>query len=183
MKNIVIILIIVIVIFLTTKKMSESEIKNIKLSENFTLGEFMHTNVLGFSNIPNKRQRENIQWLVTNVLQPLRGYLKQPIVITSGFRSPEINKQTGGAATSQHQEGEAADFVIEGVNNEDIISTIKRLGLPYDQLIDEVKYRSSTDREPSRWIHVSLKKDGNRFQVLKARNTPYDLKMKFSYYG
>lgn len=141
------------------------------------MGEFMNTNVESL-NIPDKEAQKNIERLVKNVLQPLRSYIKRPIIITSGFRSKEVNDRVGGALTSQHLKGEAADFVIESMSNDDIIETIKRLKLPFDQLIDEVKFRP--DGSFTRWIHISLKKSNNRYEILKARNSTTDLKMRYT---
>lgn len=140
-----------------------SDLKKIRLSENFTLDEFVRT-ATGLDNIPGDAEIENLRLLVANVLQPLRSYLKKPIRITSGYRSPRVNAAVSGSSTtSQHMKGQAADFQIDGMTNQQIIDTVRQLGLPYDQIIDE-------QLRGSKWIHVSYSKTGNRKQWLTARD-------------
>lgn len=45
-----------------------------------------------------------------NTLNYLREKLDRPIIINSAFRSPEVNKQVGGAKRSLHMQGRAADI-------------------------------------------------------------------------
>lgn len=134
-----------------------------KLSQDFNLSEFTVTST-GLANNPGPREVENILQLVVNVLQPLRNYLKRPIRITSGYRSPEVNKKIGGAGSSQHLSGQAADFVIDGLTNQQIIDAIKHLRLPYDQLIDE-------QLKGKKWVHVSYSDLKNRGEFLTARDS------------
>jgi len=54
-------------------------------------------------------QIENLRRLCQSVLQPLRVHLKRPVVITSGYRSPALNRAIGGSPTSHHMQGRAAD--------------------------------------------------------------------------
>jgi zinc D-Ala-D-Ala carboxypeptidase len=179
-KSYIIIIFIVVVMFVfISGKLYIKKMENIKLSENFDLGEFMVTNT-GLPNIPSKDQIINIKNLVKNVLQPLREYFKQPIKISSGFRSHEVNQKIKGSKTSDHVGGRAADFSIEGVDNQDIINAIKKLGLPFDQLIDEQLYNNKG--QLIKWIHVSYRADfSNRKSVMTARNTPHQRKAIYGY--
>ena len=127
-----------------------------KLSNHFSLEEFIKTSVKA-DNTPNEEQVSNLQYLVDNVLEPLRIKFGRPIEISSGFRSKEVNKKVKGASTSQHTKGEAAD--IKGGSkelNEELFNIIKDLG-KYDQLINEYDFS---------WVHVSYKKGKNRKQIL-----------------
>lgn len=54
--------------------------------------------------------RDAVKELAERVLQPLRDRVGHPLRINSGYRCPELNKEVGGAATSQHVKGEAADI-------------------------------------------------------------------------
>lgn len=54
--------------------------------------------------------RDAVKELAETVLQPLRDRVGHPLRINSGYRCPELNKEVGGAATSQHVKGEAADI-------------------------------------------------------------------------
>ena len=83
-----------------------------KLSKNFTLDEFTHSQMAierGILNEPDAEQREAIGQLVDHLLQPLRERIGEAIAITSGFRNQEVNRLVGGVPTSQHTKGEAAD--------------------------------------------------------------------------
>jgi len=69
--------------------------------------------------------------------------------VTSAFRCAELNDKVGGSDLSQHLKGEAADFVIPGVQCEEVFEKIKNSGLVYGQLILE---RAGGKK----WVHVSL---------------------------
>lgn len=64
----------------------------------------------GIENNPAPEQIQNLNNLVSHVLDPLREVIKTPIIVTSGFRSYELNKMIGGAPNSQHLSGCAADI-------------------------------------------------------------------------
>lgn len=114
------------------------------------------------SNIPNKEQEQNLIQLVHNILDPLREAYKKPIIVTSGFRSLELNTKINGSKTSQHMKGQAADIkskedTIE--ENKKLFKLIQDLNLPFDQLIDEYNYN---------WVHVSFS-PRNRRQILHIK--------------
>ena len=80
------------------------------LSQHFTLGELTKTKS-GIKNVPNEAQVENLR-RVCRWLEQLRrrwnnlyGDGDDPIIINSGFRSPEVNRAVGGSATSNHLTG------------------------------------------------------------------------------
>ena len=108
------------------------------LSENFTYREFEKSETAERLEIDNTIKhdsvRNNIKELVYHVLQPLREKLNKPIVITSGYRCPELNKAVGGVSTSQHVNGQAVDFIVIGMNVVNVAKTIIEMELPYDQL-------------------------------------------------
>ena len=116
-----------------------------KLSEHFTLRELCKTRT-GIENVPNEAQVENLkrvcQWLeqLRRRWNNLYGEGNDPIVINSGFRSPEVNKAVGGVATSNHLTGCA----VGDLNKED-----------YDELLIEQKRNVI-------WIHFAVRPSGNR---------------------
>ena len=111
---------------------------------------------LRIKNEPNKEQWLNLFAIRDNVLNPLREKFGKPIRITSGFRSPELNKSVGGKPTSQHTKGEAVDITaINKADNKELFELCKTL--EFDQLIDESNLT---------WIHISYKVP-NRKQILK----------------
>ena len=178
MKNLFSVLLIAILLYLVTRKTVDI-VTDKKLSENFNLKEFLKTNYVGIKNIPNEQQVSNLEFLVKEVLQPLRDYLGKPVEITSGFRSKELNFKVGGSATSQHSKGEAADIKVKGLRPDYLADVIMKLGLPYDQMIiEKVHYTNGAYAE---WLHVSAKKEGNRKQLATITNTPNDLKKIFKH--
>lgn len=131
-----------------------------KIGAHFTLAELTDTET-GLSNTPGSEHIAALSRLVALVLDPLRSDLGRPVRVTSGFRSPAVNKAVGGAATSQHLRGEAADIKVDGMTTADVARTIHRLRLPVDQCIVE--------RGDSGWVHVSTRLDGkNRGQYLAS---------------
>lgn len=128
---------------------------------NFSIDELTRSDTalrLGIDNTPDENVKANLKRLILDVLQPLRDELKEPIIVNSGYRSPELNKAVGGAKTSQHLTGEAADIRAiphpgesQKMANErlfNFISTRIKFGfVNVGQLLDEKNFS---------WIHVSL---------------------------
>lgn len=115
----------------------------------FTIAELTKTTHKGIDNTPNDEQRACLVRLVNNVLDPLREAYGKPIIVTSGYRCPKLNKAVGGAASSQHILGQAADIRSKEdtpEENKKLFDLIVRLKLPFDQLINEYGYN---------WVHVS----------------------------
>ena len=113
----------------------------------------------GLPNVPNDTQKAALEALVKNVLDPARETFGSTIKVTSGFRSPEVNKAINGATNSQHLKGEAADITCS--DNAKLLSIIRQ-NLPFDQLI----WEKGNDIQPA-WVHVSFKPTGNRKEVLR----------------
>lgn len=138
-----------------------------KLSENFWLNEFEKSQTatrFGIDNSVPTHLVPAIQALVTNVLQPLRNQFG-PIVISSGYRSKDLNKKIGGSLKSQHCLGQAADIEAPGVSNYDLACWI-RDNLEFDQLILEGHKKYIPN---SGWVHVSFNHiKPNRKQCLTA---------------
>lgn len=132
-----------------------------KLGNHFTLEELTHSETaiaVGIDNRPSPSQIAALESLVKNVLDPLREAVNRPVRITSGFRCHPLNKLVGGAQSSQHTMGEAADIKIPGFTIAQVVQTIRDLNLPFDQLIDEYGL----------WTHVSYR-PVQRGEVLEAR--------------
>ena len=91
---------------------------------------------LGIKNEPTKEQWINLFAIRDNVLNPLREKFGKPIRITSGFRSPELNKAVGGKPTSQHTKGEAMDITaVNKADNKELFELCKTLFQFYISLI------------------------------------------------
>lgn len=141
-----------------------------KLSEHLSIAEFSRSDTAkrkGIDNTPKGEHLEAAKLLAEKIFEPIRMYFFEPIYISSGYRSAELNKAIGGAATSQHSKGEAIDIDMDGrlgPSNTEIFEYIKD-NLDFDQLIWEF----GTDAKPD-WVHVSYKKNGpQRGEILRAR--------------
>ena len=147
-----------------------SELNGLRLSPHFSLGEMTKTNyVTKDGNIPSRVAIENLKNLCENWLEDLRysyntlyeGQPEVPLVINSGYRSPEVNRLAGGAPTSNHLTGCAVDIRVSGFEQAiryasillDISDGIKQ---EYDELFIE------RNKAGSHWIHFAVKPKGNR---------------------
>ncbi len=113
-------------------------------------------------NTPSAAVIANLTALVDNILDPLREAWGAPIIVTSGYRCVRLNAAVGGVKASQHTLGQAADIRTvsdKPADNKRLFDLIVKLGLPYDQLIDEYGYN---------WVHVSYS-SRNRRQILHIK--------------
>jgi len=147
-----------------------SKLDGLRLSPHFTLGEVTKTNyVTKDGNFPSKVAIENLANLCENWLEDLRfsyntlyeGQPEMPLVINSGYRSPEVNKLAGGAPTSNHLTGCAVDIRVSGFEQAiryasillDISDGTQR---DYDELYIE------RNKAGNHWIHFAVKPRDNR---------------------
>jgi hypothetical protein len=151
-----------------------------QLSTNLSLAEVTRSETAkrrGISNMPTAEHIENFKKLAANIFQPIREHFGKPIIISSGYRSAELNKAIGGSLSSQHCSGEAIDIDMDGtdITNAQIFNYIKD-NLNFDQMIWEF----GTDTNPD-WVHVSFAANrSQRKQILVAKKvngkttyTPY----------
>ena len=116
----------------------------------FKLSEFINSataNRLGIDNIPSFEVVDNLNRLA-DYLDGIRAKFGKPILISSGYRCPMLNKAVGGAVNSQHLKGLAADLVCSDM--EKLLSIIRETK-GFDQVITEHNKGSK-----SYWIHVSV---------------------------
>ena len=113
---------------------------------------------MGIKNMPNELELEAMKYVAENLFEPIRKWYKKPIKINSFFRCTALNKAVKGSASSQHVKGEAIDISAGNkIENKKIFDYIVSSGLDFDQCINEYDFT---------WVHISLKKSGNRKQVL-----------------
>jgi len=130
------------------------------LSPNFTLAELTASEIAMRRGIDNTAPPEVVENLtkLASLLELVREILGNPIHINNGYRCPELNAIVGGAPTSAHLDGRAADFVCPGFGSpHDVAKVIAESGLQFDQLIYE-----------GNWVHIAIR-DTQRQQVLTAR--------------
>jgi len=117
-------------------------------------------------NEPNEKEIANLREIAEHIFQPVRDHFGVPIYVSSGYRSPKLNRVIGGSVTSQHVRGQALDLdadVFGKISNADIFKYIKE-NLDFDQLI----WEQGTDLSPA-WVHVSyVSERENRRRVHKA---------------
>lgn len=136
-----------------------------RLTPSFWLSELMVSDTavrLGIPNVPRALELANMRNILAPGLQRIRDLLGKPVLVSSGYRSPALNKAIGGSATSQHCDGLAADFTCPSFGTPlRICQELQRESslINFDQLIQE-----------GRWVHVGFAPAGKppRGQVLTA---------------
>ncbi len=124
---------------------------------NFKISELIYSDTAikhNINNMPDINSLDCMLDLIHYCLQPIREKIKKPMIITSGYRCPDVNRLVGGKSNSQHLKGQAADFQIRGMSPAEIIQRIYTMGIEYDQLINEY----------NGWVHISFVKGKNRRQ-------------------
>lgn len=128
----------------------------------FTLDELIHSDTadrLGIDNSPTCDAIQCIDDLVTNVLDRLRSEWGRPIIVTSGYRCKELNTAVGGARSSQHLKGQAADIVS------DDFEVFRRFVRRWckDNEFNQCIFEHSGCKE---WVHISYVEGRNRRQII-----------------
>lgn len=113
---------------------------------------------LGVSNEPTPEHLENLNFTILKI-KVIEGLLGHPIVISSGYRNPVVNKAVGGSPTSSHALGLAVDFICPGYGSVwDVFLVLAKSNMLFDQLI----YEKVGGKE---WIHIGFDPRG-RQQVM-----------------
>ena len=145
-----------------------------QLSKHFKLSEFTKSQIAarhGLKNLPGAGEVKNLENVCYEVLEPVRAKFEKPVLITSGFRSLEVNRILGSSDGSQHCKGQAVDFEIGGIPNIKVAYWIQA-NCDFDQLILEY-YQPDVDQ--SGWVHVSYNEKGsNRKKVLTFDGKTYE---------
>ena len=137
---------------------------NAKLSEHFTLGEMTRSNSHpDIYNIPSHEAIANLKRLCT-WLEVLRERAGTPIIINSGYRSPQLNKKIGGVPTSNHLTGCAVDIRVENMEQliryaAILLDYAKESKQEFDELLIERNSHGAI------WLHFAVRPSGNRHKV------------------
>ena len=134
----------------------------IMLSPHFSLAEFTISQTasrLGLPNTPSPDHFENLK-RTAKVMELVRTILlNKPILISSGYRAPQLNEVVGGSKTSAHCYGLAADFTCPGYGDpRTVCKAIEPhlLALGADQLIYEF----------DSWVHLGLSEGEPRHMAM-----------------
>ena len=117
---------------------------------NFTFNELIKTDT-GLDNMPNDINIIKNLCRLADFLQTIRNELHLPIIITSGYRSKEVNEAVGCASSSYHVKGLAVDIKCSDMDK--LLSVLHSHLMNIDQL---GIYYSNTQQE---WYHVGLPED------------------------
>ena len=125
-----------------------------QLTPHFRLSEFTRSTEAqkrGIDNTPDEVHLTNLINLA-NTLEAVRALFGGvPVVISSGYRNPQVNKLVGGVPTSDHANGLAADFMVKGYTVQQAVEKIAASNIQFDQLI----------KEPG-WVHLGIGKQMRR---------------------
>lgn len=120
-----------------------------KLSKHFSLDELVFSQVaarMGIDNSPTQAVLARLA-LTASRMDAARDVLGFPVLVSSGFRCPELNEAVRGSPTSSHLTGDAVDFICPGFGSvRQVFDALRHSSLRFDQLI--VEY--------GRWVHVGF---------------------------
>lgn len=136
---------------------------NANLSEHFKLGEFTESKHPEVYNVPSHTAIANLKRLC-EWLEVLRERAGCPIIINSGYRSPQLNRKVGGEPTSNHLTGCAADIRTNGMEQAIVYGAIlityaKESHQEFDELLIE------RNRYGAVWLHFAVRPKDNRHKV------------------
>ena len=146
---------------------------DLKITEHFTFNEMTntsHKDLLPQNRAEGVGSLQNI-CAVCSELEKVRAFTAKPIRITSGFRCKALNDRVGGAETSDHLDGSAADFVPVGFKDPHGLRAI------FDWCLEnvdfsEIVYECPTGRKP--WIHLARPKVGKVKEVWVWNGKSYE---------
>ena len=160
--------------------------QSIRITPHFTLGEVTKSKHTEIYNIPSHVAIENLKrvcaWLeelrftynALYCLKPGEDYETsknvEPIIINSGYRSPELNKKVGGSPTSNHLTGCAVDIRVYGIEQAlryavilmDYADETKQ---NYDELLIE------RNKSGAIWLHFAVRPKNNRRKTMIISTT------------
>ena len=141
---------------------------DMQLSEHFKLNEFTKSETAirkRIDNTPGPAHASNLQKVCEKILEPVRKHFGKPVRINSGYRGAALNAAVGGSSKSQHCNGEAVDFEIDGLANPTLAKWVAD-NCEFDQII--LEFYDASEGPNSGWVHASYSEGKNRKQILTA---------------
>jgi len=125
-----------------------------QLSQNFSLEELIASDTAaraGINNTPPPAILENLRRLAQGLELVRHALGDRPLHVNSGYRCPELNAKIGGAKSSAHMSGLAADIVCPQFGTPlDVARAIADQHIATDQIIHEY----------GQWCHVAFPAPG-----------------------
>jgi hypothetical protein len=112
-------------------------------------------------NVPKGKVLDNLASTAHHMVAVRKLLGGKPIIVSSGYRSPDLNAKVGGSNTSAHTLGWAVDFICPGFGKPlEIAETIAESDIEFDQLIHEF----------NSWVHISFdpRKRGQLLTINKS---------------
>lgn len=162
-----VVILFIVLISINYKRMKQS-IQGTLSKSYFTIDELCASQTAkqrGINNTPTPEVQSNLQLLIDQVLNPARQAYGSYIRVSSGYRCPALNAAVGGAASSQHLTGQAADITTGNITTDRQLFAILVSQAHFDQLIWE-------QTKNGRWIHVSYS-TAHRQQILAYNGKQY----------
>jgi zinc D-Ala-D-Ala carboxypeptidase len=133
-----------------------------RLSPHLTWAEATFTQHRGFLREqadPPAVARLNLRRVAVDLFEPARAMVG-PLLVTSGYRCPELNERVGGARHSAHMDGRALDVIPLEMGIREAMERLADTALPFEKLILEF----------GRWLHIQVGRHGeeprrDRFMV------------------
>jgi len=139
-----------------------------KLTAHFGLEELACTQHREIDNMPPPDIVATLRTTAARMEQVRRLLGDRVITVSSGYRSPELNRAVGGARTSAHLTGHAVDFNCWGYGDpRDVCRAIAGSTIPFDQLIEE-----------GGWTHISFDPRMRRQVLTKRPGGGYELGLR-----
>ena len=118
----------------------------------------------GIDNTPTESAYHLLLVLVEKLLDPIREAWGEPIVVSSGYRCPELNALVGGAKNSHHMLGCAADIIA---GNKADHRKLFRLIVKMQQQ-GQIRFTQLIWEDDGRWLHISYVPGMLRNQVIDS---------------
>lgn len=131
------------------------------LTPHFSLEELTNTTYDKYrkNNFESASKLMGKMYQLAGFAERIREIIGHPLLVTSGYRTNELNQAVGGSSTSQHLLAEAIDIVCPKLSTDQVFRKIILSDLKYEQIIIE------ENKAGSKWVHISIgsKKEQLRF--------------------